>query len=135
MSDRKPQYIRKVNVNWKLQKNYTKEKWQHASALFEKRQAKGKRTQLSIDDKVIPEKRLKKELRRYHVSPVEEECECHMLEYRHLLIRWVYKVVGTSHSGVVASTPPPSNSLLVLTNGLPWLSFRESFNDLSEFVL
>nr|RBQ93769.1 hypothetical protein FVER53263_04556 [Fusarium verticillioides] len=67
------QYIRKVNVNWKLQKNYTKEKWQHASALVTKREAEGKTTQLSIDGKVIPEKRRKKELRRYHVPQLEED--------------------------------------------------------------
>lgn len=83
---RKPQYIRKVNVNWKLQKNYTKEKWQHASALVEKRQAEGKLTKLSIDGKLISEKRLKKELRRYHVSQVEEEFKCRMLGLKHLLI-------------------------------------------------
>ncbi|KAI1067289.1 hypothetical protein LB506_004053 [Fusarium annulatum] len=71
----KSQYIRKVNVNWKLQKNYTKEKWQHASALVEKRQAEGKLTKLSIDGKVISEKRQRKELRRYHVTLVEEEFE------------------------------------------------------------
>ncbi|KAF5608355.1 ankyrin protein [Fusarium pseudoanthophilum] len=69
----KPQYIRKVNVNWKLQKNYTKEKWQHAGALVEKRQAEGKLTELRIDGKVISEKRRKKELRRYHGSNVEED--------------------------------------------------------------
>ncbi|KAH7177408.1 ankyrin repeat-containing domain protein [Fusarium sp. MPI-SDFR-AT-0072] len=124
------QYIRKVNVNWKLQKNYTKEKWQHASALVTKREAEGKITELSIDGKVISEKRRKKESRRYHVSQVEEECECNMLGYRHLLIRCVYEVVGTSHCGVVAFTPPSSNSIVVLTNGLPWLNFRESFNNL-----
>ncbi|KAF5584962.1 ankyrin protein [Fusarium pseudocircinatum] len=69
----KSQYIRKVNVNWKLQKNYTKEKWQHASALVTKREAEGKITQLSIDGKVISEKRRKKELRRYHVPQLEED--------------------------------------------------------------
>ncbi|KAF5683340.1 ankyrin protein [Fusarium denticulatum] len=69
----KPQYIRKVNVNWKLQKNYTKEKWQHASALVEKRQTEGKLTELRIDGKVISEKRRKKELKRYHGSHVEED--------------------------------------------------------------
>ncbi|RKL41852.1 hypothetical protein BFJ72_g5190 [Fusarium proliferatum] len=69
----KPQYIRKINANWKLQKNYTKEKWQHASALVEKRQAEGKLTKLSIDGKVISEKRRKKELRRYRILQVEEE--------------------------------------------------------------
>ncbi|KAF5253382.1 hypothetical protein FANTH_1699 [Fusarium anthophilum] len=108
----KPQYIRKVNVNWKLQKNYTKEKWQLASALVTKRQADGKITQLSIDGKVISEKRRKKELSRYHVSQVEEEFDT------------------TNTSGVVACTPPSSNSRIVLTNGLPWLKFRESFNNL-----
>ncbi|KAL5603062.1 hypothetical protein FOBRF1_010595 [Fusarium oxysporum] len=49
----KPQYIRKVNVNWKLQKNYTREKWQHAGALVTKREAEGKITELNIDGKVI----------------------------------------------------------------------------------
>ncbi|KAF5649325.1 ankyrin protein [Fusarium sp. NRRL 25303] len=108
----KPQYIRKVNVNWKLQKNYTKEKWQHASALVEKRQAEGKLTKLSIDGKVISEKRRKKELRRYHVPQVEEE------------------FVSPSAYGVVACTPSSFNSRVVLINGLPWLKFRESLNNI-----
>ncbi|KAF5974890.1 ankyrin protein [Fusarium coicis] len=106
----KPQYIRKVNVNWKLQKNYTKEKWQYASILVEKRQAEGKLTKLSIDGKVISEKRQRKEVGRYHVSPVEEE------------------LAATITSGVVACTPPSLNSRVVLLDGLPWLKFRESFN-------
>ncbi|CVK87440.1 related to ankyrin [Fusarium mangiferae] len=110
----KPQYIRKVNVNWKLQKNYTKEKWQHASALVEKRQAGGKLTKLSIDGKFISEKRQKKELRRYHVPQVEEE------------------FISTHAYGVVACTPPSSSSRVVLINGLPWLKFRASFNNLIE---
>ncbi|KAF5607388.1 ankyrin protein [Fusarium subglutinans] len=108
----KPQYIRKVNVNWKLQKNYTKEKWQHASALVKKRQAEGKLTELRIDGQVISEKRRKKELRRYHVSQVEEE------------------FAATNTSGVVACTPPSFNSRVVLINGLPWLKFQESFSNL-----
>ncbi|KAF4948082.1 hypothetical protein FGADI_9869 [Fusarium gaditjirri] len=106
----KAQYIRKVNVNWKLQKNYTKEKWLHASALVAKREAEGKITELSIDGKVISEKKRKKELRRYHASQTEED------------------FVGTSNCGVVAFTPPSSNTCIVLTNGLPWLHFRESIN-------
>ncbi|PNP84944.1 hypothetical protein FNYG_01768 [Fusarium nygamai] len=108
----KAQYIRKVNANWKLQKNYTKEKWQHASALVEKRQAEGKLTELRIDGKVISEKRRKKELKRYHSLHVEED------------------FVITNIDGVVAFTPPSSNSRAVLINGLPWLKFRESFNNL-----
>ncbi|KAF5565098.1 ankyrin protein [Fusarium napiforme] len=69
----KPQYIRKVNVNWKLQKNYTREKWQQASALVEKRQAEGKLKELRIDGKLISGKRRKKELRRYHGLPVDDD--------------------------------------------------------------
>ncbi|SCN88121.1 related to ankyrin [Fusarium fujikuroi] len=110
----KAQYIRKVNVNWKLEKNYTKKKWQHASALVEKRQAEGKLTKLSINGKVISEKRRKKALRRYRVSQVEEE------------------FANTTACGVVACTPPSSNSRVVLINGLPWLKFRESLNSLIE---
>ncbi|RYC92934.1 hypothetical protein BFJ63_vAg4359 [Fusarium oxysporum f. sp. narcissi] len=108
----KPQYIRKVNVNWKLQKNYTKEKWRHAGVLVEKRQAEGKLTELSIDGKVISEKRRKKELRRYHALQVGEN------------------FASTNTCGVVASTPPSSNSKVVLISHLPWLNFRESFNNL-----
>jgi hypothetical protein len=124
-----------VNVNWKLQKNYTKEKWRHAGVLVEKRQAEGKLTELSIDGKVISEKRRKKELRRYHALQVGENCMCHVLGFRHLLIRCVYQVASTNTCGVVASTPPSSNSKVVLISHLPWLNFRESFNNLSEFVI
>ncbi|KAF5690237.1 ankyrin protein [Fusarium circinatum] len=113
----KPQYIRKVNVNWKLQKNYTKEKWQQATALVKKRQAEGKLTELRIDGQVISEKRRKKELRRYHALQVEEDFE-----------------VGTSTFGVVASTPPVLNHRDVLINSLPWFNYQESFNNLSNNI-
>ncbi|RBR18364.1 uncharacterized protein FIESC28_06137 [Fusarium coffeatum] len=61
----KKQYIRKVTVNWKLRKNTKKEEWEQASALILKRKAEGKMTQLTIHGKIIPDKRSKRETRRY----------------------------------------------------------------------
>lgn len=84
---------------------------------------------------MISEKKRKKGLRRYRASQIEEDCKRNVPEYRNLLIHRVHEVVGTSTCGVVALTPPSSNSMVVLINGLPWLNFRESFNDLSEFGL
>lgn len=62
---RKKQYIRKVTVNWKLRKNTKKEEWEQASVLVLKRKAEGKLTQLTIHGKIIPDKRSKRETRRY----------------------------------------------------------------------
>ncbi|RGP59080.1 hypothetical protein FSPOR_11579 [Fusarium sporotrichioides] len=59
------QYIRKVTVNWKLRKNATKEEWEQASVLVLKRKAEGKLTELTIHGKIIPDKKRKKETRRY----------------------------------------------------------------------
>ncbi|KNB05308.1 hypothetical protein FOXG_19518 [Fusarium oxysporum f. sp. lycopersici 4287] len=84
----------------------------------------------TIGGKVISEKKRKKGLRRYRASQIEEDCKRNVPEYRNLLIHRVHEVVGTSTCGVVALTPPSSNSMVVLINGLPWLNFRESFNDL-----
>ncbi|CAG7555468.1 unnamed protein product [Fusarium equiseti] len=61
----KKQYIRKVTVNWKLRKNTKKEEWEQASTLVLKRKAEGKLTQLTIHGKIIPDKRSKREIRRY----------------------------------------------------------------------
>ncbi|KAJ4009056.1 hypothetical protein NW766_009239 [Fusarium irregulare] len=61
----KKQYIRKITVNWKLRKNATKEEWEQASSLILKRKAEGKLTQLTIHGKIIPDKRSKREIRRY----------------------------------------------------------------------
>ncbi|EKJ68001.1 hypothetical protein FPSE_11812 [Fusarium pseudograminearum CS3096] len=62
---REKQYIRKVTVNWKLRKNTKKEEWEQASALVLKRKAEGKPTELTIHGKIIPDKKRKKEIRRY----------------------------------------------------------------------
>lgn len=62
---REKQYIRKVTVNWKLRKNIKKEEWEQASALSLKRKAEGKLTELTILGKIIPDKKRKKEIRRY----------------------------------------------------------------------
>ncbi|KAF5236010.1 hypothetical protein FAUST_6803 [Fusarium austroamericanum] len=59
------QYIRKVTVNWKLRKNIKKEEWKQASALSLKRKAEGKLTELTILGKIIPDKKRKKDIRRY----------------------------------------------------------------------
>ncbi|CEI38904.1 unnamed protein product [Fusarium venenatum] len=59
------QYVRKVTVNWKLRKNATKEEWEQASALVLKRKAEGKATELTIHGKIIPDKKRKKETKRY----------------------------------------------------------------------
>ncbi|KAF4453058.1 hypothetical protein F53441_4289 [Fusarium austroafricanum] len=110
----KPQFIRKVNVNWKLQKNYTKEKWEQASALVSKREAEGKSTELRIDGQVIPEKKRRKELRRYHVSQNEQALtHCN------------------ASTSVVAYTPPPSESRIIICTSLPWFNFRSSINCLT----
>ncbi|KAJ4140984.1 hypothetical protein NW768_000191 [Fusarium equiseti] len=61
----KKQYIRKVTVNWKFRKNTTKEEWEQASSLVLKRKAEGKLTQLTIRGKIVPDKRSKREIRRY----------------------------------------------------------------------
>ncbi|KAJ4256704.1 hypothetical protein NW762_008800 [Fusarium torreyae] len=64
----KPQYIRKVTVNWKLRKNSKKEEWEHASALVSKRKAEGKVTRLMMNGKIISNKKRKKEMTRYQIS-------------------------------------------------------------------
>ena len=62
---RKKQYIRKVTIKWKLRKNTKKEEWEQASSLVLKRKAEGKLTQLTIHGKIIPDKKSKREIRRY----------------------------------------------------------------------
>ncbi|KAM0363559.1 hypothetical protein HYE67_007436 [Fusarium culmorum] len=65
------QYIRKVTVNWKLRKNTKKEEWEQASALVLKRKVAGKPTELTIHGKIIPDKKRKKETRRYAPKNLE----------------------------------------------------------------
>ncbi|KAF4967244.1 hypothetical protein FSARC_5156 [Fusarium sarcochroum] len=68
----KAQYIRKVNVNWKLRKYSTKEEWEHASSLVSKRKAEGKATQLMMNGKTVSHKKRKKEMRRYPTSQIQQ---------------------------------------------------------------
>ncbi|RBR23071.1 uncharacterized protein FIESC28_04066 [Fusarium coffeatum] len=68
----RPQWIRKINVNWKLRKNSTKEEWQHASSLLSKRKENGKDTDLIMNGKIVSSKKRMKELKRYSTLQTDQ---------------------------------------------------------------
>ncbi|KAM0297386.1 hypothetical protein ACHAPM_009512 [Fusarium culmorum] len=99
------QYIRKVTVNWKLRKNTKKEEWEQASALVLKRKVAGKPTELTIHGKIIPDKKRKKETRRY--AP------------KNLVGSPTFTVLET----VVARTPPTVNQNITYFT-IPWFNLQ-----------
>ncbi|CAF3506971.1 unnamed protein product [Fusarium graminearum] len=102
------QYIRKVTVNWKLRKNIKKEEWEQASALSLKRKAEGKLTELTILGKIIPDKKRKKEIRRYAPNNLPGSRSSTLLET------------------VSARTPPTANRNITYFT-IPWLNLQARF--------
>ena len=60
----KAQYVRKLK-QWRLEKNSTKDKWEFAASQVQKRRLEGKETEVIINGRPVPAKRLKKEMARY----------------------------------------------------------------------
>lgn len=62
-ADSKAQYVRKLK-QWRLEKNSTKEKWEFAASQVQKRRLEGKETEVIINGRPVPAKKLK-EMARY----------------------------------------------------------------------
>ena len=60
----KAQYVRKLK-QWRLEKNSTKDKWEFAAGQVQKRRLEGKETEVIINGRPVPAKKLKKEMARY----------------------------------------------------------------------
>ena len=60
----KAQYVRKLR-QWCLEKNSTKVKWEFAASQVQKRRLEGKETEVIINGRPVPPKKLKKEMARY----------------------------------------------------------------------
>ncbi|KAF5012383.1 hypothetical protein FDECE_1610 [Fusarium decemcellulare] len=103
----KPQYIRKLTVNWKLRKNSTKEEWEQANTLVSKRQAEGKPTELMMNGVMILSKKKKKEMNRYKTSQTEQ-----------------LSVLTDISESIVVWTPSPVDKPLILRATLPWFQFQ-----------
>ncbi|KAL2671372.1 hypothetical protein Neosp_013957 [[Neocosmospora] mangrovei] len=107
----KAQYVRKLE-SWGFKKNSSKEKWEHAAAVFRKRKLEGKETELQMNGKVISTKKLRKELGRYaYLQPPS----------------WAPPIEpGGDLEGVVARTPPSSlSSGFMMPTYLPWFQFQD----------
>ncbi|KAF4464467.1 hypothetical protein FALBO_8695 [Fusarium albosuccineum] len=109
----KPQYIRKLTVNWKLRKNSTKEEWEQATALVSKRQAEGKPTELMMNGLMIPSKKKKKEMNRYKPSQTQQ-----------------LSVLTNISDAIVFWTPSPVDKPLILRGTLPPFQFQDILGDL-----
>ncbi|KAI8712981.1 Clr5 domain-containing protein [Fusarium sp. LHS14.1] len=107
----KAQYVRKLD-SWGFKKNSSKEKWEHAAAVFRKRKSEVKETELRMNGKVISPKKLKKEFGRH----------AYMQSFS-----WVPPIEpGHDLEGVVARTPPSSlSSGFIMPNYLPWFQFQD----------
>ncbi|KAH6967929.1 ankyrin repeat-containing domain protein [Ilyonectria sp. MPI-CAGE-AT-0026] len=121
----KSQYVRKLK-NWGMEKYINGEKWKIAFNLMQKRKRSGKETELSIDGKVIPLKKMKKEMGRYSYS----QCGLGGLP----------ATPTDSSSGIIAYTPPSDDVFRITFNTIPWLRFQNSvgsvlFRSGNEYLL
>ncbi|KAJ3530065.1 hypothetical protein NM208_g9489 [Fusarium decemcellulare] len=108
------QYIRRLD-SWKMRKNSTKKEWEYAGALVAKRKLNGKDTEIVMGEKVVPAKKLKKELGRY---PQPQ------------LFGHEYSVPSEdAQEGIIARTPPAMPSLdpgYIKFTTVPWFKFQDS---------
>ncbi|KAI8711507.1 Clr5 domain-containing protein [Fusarium sp. LHS14.1] len=104
----KAQYVRKLK-NWGMGKNSTNQKWKVAAQQVHKRKLEGKETEIVINGRLIPWKKLRKETARYANSQSD---------------------IGGSDiptdlsTGVVARTPPGEFSAGIQTIHIPWFQFQ-----------
>ncbi|KAF4449296.1 ankyrin, partial [Fusarium albosuccineum] len=104
----KAQYIRQLK-KWGIEKYSTNDKWKVAAEQVQKRKLQGKETEILINGKPVPSKKLKKELTRYTAAQA--------------------KVVDGSNSstGVVARTPPEELAHIPTIEivDMPWFQFQD----------
>ncbi|KAM5381106.1 hypothetical protein ACJZ2D_003022 [Fusarium nematophilum] len=122
----KPQYIRRVTVLWKMRKNSTKEEWAQAGALLAKRKAEGKPTDLMMVNKIVPKKKLKKELKRY-VGQVETTAITPAGVSQDVA---VFTPPADRSQDIVVFTPPSSGPRVVTLNTLPLFRLQDQLNNL-----
>lgn len=113
---------------WKVEKYSSKDVWTSAASLVRKRKLEGKQTEIYVDGKKVPEKKLKKALSRPSISQDETfEHLCRFLGSPFtsppLSIQTADTTVG--FSGVTAHTPKAADR----TKGieicdLPWFRFQ-----------
>ncbi|CAH0047123.1 unnamed protein product [Clonostachys solani] len=115
----KSQYIRKLAA-WKIGKNATTIAWKKAAVVIEKRKRQGKESEICIDGKLIPCKKMKKEIAR-HRPPLPEilEMSAHEIDLPgDFLVRT--PPATTFH-------PTQLHQWKMQLHGLPWMKFRDAF--------
>jgi len=74
----KAQYIRKFK-QWNFEKNSTKEKWKFIARCLKKRKLDGKESETYINGKLIPRKKVKKEVSRYYMPSTQQISDTGMI--------------------------------------------------------
>ncbi|KAL6355474.1 hypothetical protein LRP88_11065 [Fusarium phalaenopsidis] len=109
ISDLKAQYVRKLK-NWGMEKNSTNQKWKAAAQQVQKRKLEGKETDILINGRLIPWKKLRKETARY-TGPQSDMTEGS-------------DIPTDLSTGVIARTPPGEVPTGVQTIHMPWFQFQ-----------
>ena len=78
-SSSKAQYIRQFK-KWRFEKNTKSERWKQIAKVVAKRKSRGKESEVSIHDRNISEKQLRKEMSRYREQKHEDKASGTMLE-------------------------------------------------------
>lgn len=75
---RKAQYIRKFK-QWNFEKNSTKEKWKFSARCLKERKLDDKESETYINGKLIPRKKVKKEVSRYYMPSTQQISDTGMI--------------------------------------------------------
>ncbi|CAI6099789.1 unnamed protein product [Clonostachys chloroleuca] len=111
----KSQYTRQL-TSWKIKKNATSIDWKKAAVIIDKRKRQGKESEMYIDGKLIPSKKMKKETARHWPSYLE------YIEMKDLPGDFVVQTPPAT-----ALHPIQPHRWKMQLDGLPWMKFRDAF--------
>ncbi len=130
-ADSKAQYVRKLK-QWRLEKNSTKDKWEFAASQVQKRRLEGKETEIIINGRLVPAKRLKKEMARYvgcGSSSENVSGKWHPtslpLSYMGLELTAFKALLADGSHAVTVRTPPADVFGSVQYAQIPWFQFQD----------
>lgn len=132
--DSKSQYVLQLS-KWNVGKYSSRNVWTSAAALIRKRKLEGKQTEIHVDGKKVPEKKLRKALSR--PSNSQDEPTTHLCRFPGSVftsLSLIYQTADSTFgsSGVTAYTPKSEHTRDIEICDLPWFHFQSLLESSSK---
>jgi hypothetical protein len=126
---RKAQYERRFKA-WGFQKNKKKDDWELVAFKVKKRKKEGKLSEVTMDGKPVPAKRLRKELSRYgykaDFQPGSYGSNCSSeVDIFGQIYSYDTALSPKTPEGIDICTPPATFTYTSLLYNLPWFRFQK----------